>query len=195
MGKRRGLITGIAVGVLAFAAIPPLAHAASGPGAMQLTLGGVGYVHRWSKAGQNEFTPAGQSDLNRWQTMLTLNVHDEVRSGEQLAELANRVLSRYREAGRIIRTFSRPRTAARPAEHLIVAILGAPGVTEAAFARLLLVDGKGVVIVHSRRAHGATAAATIGAWLQGNGPATEQELMGWTAIPEITSLQQLPQNR
>jgi hypothetical protein len=175
--------------------IPPLAKAEAPTPATTLHLGGVEYIHRWSKAGQNEYTPPGQSDLSRWEQMVTLNVHHSVTNSEQLADLANRVLSRYQQAGTILRTSSRPRTPEQPAEHLIVAILGAPGVTEAAVARLLLREGVGVVIVVSRRAYGRQAPATIAAWLQANGAAMEQTLMGWSDFPSLSTLRSLPQAR
>ena len=58
-----------------------------------LSFGGVDYMHRWSKNGQNEFTPKGQEDLAKWQDMITINVHEGVVNGGQLADLANRVPS------------------------------------------------------------------------------------------------------
>ncbi len=60
--------------------------------AATIGLGGVDYVHRWSKNGQNEYTPGNDSDLARWHDMVTINVHEAVRNGDQLADLANRVL-------------------------------------------------------------------------------------------------------
>ncbi|MFL9926657.1 hypothetical protein PQR62_20445 [Herbaspirillum lusitanum] len=73
----------------ALALMPTLAQAAS---ANELSLDGVNYLHRWSKNGQNEFTPPAESDLSRWTDMITLNVIDKVSDGEKLAELANRIL-------------------------------------------------------------------------------------------------------
>jgi hypothetical protein len=84
-----------------------------------VTLGGTEYLHRWSKAGQHEFTPRGDEDLAHWRDMVTINVHDAVADGEQLADLANRVVGNYQSHGKILRTDSRPRTAQRPAEHLV----------------------------------------------------------------------------
>src|SRR5262249_11174927 len=70
----------------------------------------VAYWHRWSKKGQNEFTPQGQEDLDRWTEMVTINLHEEIRDGEQLALLANQVLGRYQATGKILKTDSKPRT-------------------------------------------------------------------------------------
>ena len=163
--------------------------------AATLNFGGTNYMHRWSKGGQNEFTPASDSDLGRWHDMVTINVHEAVRTGDQLADLANRVLGNYQSHGKIVRTDSRPRTSQRPAEHLIVALLGNPTFLEAAFARLALIDGIGVVIVYSHRVYGKDAAETIGEWLKTNGPSLEKTLMAWEKIPTLAALKRLPQSK
>ncbi|MCA4904757.1 MAG: hypothetical protein INH10_19160 [Rhodocyclaceae bacterium] len=170
---------------------------AAGADAQRLvvSLGDRSFVHRWSKDNQNEFTPEGQTDLKKWEEMVTLSVHPNVKDGDQLANLANAVLGNYQRAGKILRTDSKPRTKDQSAEHLIVAILGAPGVIEAAFARLILVDGTGFIVVYSRRAYGDGAAQAIGKWLQTNGPTTEQTLMGWTQYPRPAALTALPQSK
>jgi hypothetical protein len=54
--------------------------------AKTLSFRGVDYLHRWSKDGQNEFTPKGQEDLHKWQDMITINVHEAVVNGDQLAD-------------------------------------------------------------------------------------------------------------
>ncbi|HEA3202687.1 TPA: hypothetical protein RVS02_004264 [Aeromonas veronii] len=160
-----------------------------------VSLGDHSFVHRWSKDNQNEFTPEGQADLTKWEEMVTLNVHPNVTDSDQLANLANAVLGNYQRSGKILRTDSKPRTKAQPSEHLIVAILGVPGVMEAAFARVMLVDDTGLIVVYSRRAYGDGAAQTIGKWLQTNGPTTEQTLMGWTQYPRPSALKALPQSK
>jgi hypothetical protein len=81
-----------------------------------------------------------------------------VRNGDQLAALANSILTNYQKHGKIIRTDSKPRTPQRPAEHLIVAVLGNATLLEAVFARILLIDGVGVVAVYSHRIYGGDAA-------------------------------------
>ena len=119
---------------------------------LTLSFAGGSYLHRWSKAGQHEFTPKGEEDLSKWNSMVTLNVH-EARTGEQLAEVANGVLGNYQRAGKILRTDSKPRTAKAEAEHLIAAILIDPAFLEAAFARILLHEGQGLVVVYSKRVY------------------------------------------
>ena len=177
--------------LLAFAA--PLLAASPPPAATRLTFHGTDYLHRWSKNGLNEYTPAGQEDLGKWQDMVSVVVHPQVGNGEQLANLANAVLSNYQGAGSILRTDSKPRTPQAEAEHFIAAILGAPRMAEAVFARVVLVDGQGVVVVVSRRAYGPQAAETVGKWVQAHGAGIEAALMGWQAVPRPAALATLPQ--
>ena len=184
------LVQGLRPGPVWSQTIEPLPAAAASQGP-SLSFGGQRYWHRFSAGGQHEFTPGDQSDLTAWRDMVTLNVHENVRNDDQLAGLANGVLANYRRAGRVIRTASRPRTAARPAEHLIVALLAAPGLAEAAAARVLLVDGVGVVMVRSRRDYGAQAVVSVGDWLTANGPALETSLMTWSVKPTPAELRLL----
>jgi hypothetical protein len=163
--------------------------------ATTLSFGGTTYLHRWSKNGQNEYTPPSDPDLDRWRDMVTINVNEGVRDGDQLAAMANAILANYQKHGRIVRTDSKPRTPERPAEHLIVALLGNATLLEAAFARVLLIDGVGVVAVYSHRVYGKGAAQPIGAWLQANGPSIERMLMTWDKIPPPAALKQLPQSK
>ena len=158
---------------------------ASPPGTPSLTFGGVTYVHRWSQAGQHEFTPEGQDDLDRWTDMVTVNVHDAVRDGDQLAATANAVLSNYERAGQIIRTDSRPRTETAPAEHFIAAVLGSPAFLEAAFARVMLVEGTGVVVVYAHRVYGEQAGPPMSDWLGAQGEQVEETLMSWRDAPSV----------
>jgi hypothetical protein len=162
--------------------------------AATLTFGGTVYLHRWSKNGQNEFTPSNDKDLDRWRDMVTINVNEAVRNGDQLAALANSILVNYEKHGKIVRTDSKPRTPQRPAEHLIVAILGNATLLEAVFARIVLIDGVGMVAVYSHRVYGREAAGPIGEWMQTNGPAIEKNLMTWDKIPAPAALKRLPQS-
>jgi hypothetical protein len=175
-------------------AAPATNTAAPPQGAQSLAFGGTTYVHRWSKNGQNEFTPPDDADLARWRDMVTINVHDTVRDGDALAALANGVLGNYQKFGKVLRTDSRPRTAQRPAEHFVVAVLGDPGFLEAAFARFVLVDGGALVIVYSHRIYASKAGDAMSQWLSANGPAIEKTLMGWDKAPSIPALKTLPQS-
>ncbi len=188
------ILAGLFIFASAFAA---WGQAKTSPQAKAATigLGGVDYVHRWSKNGQNEYTPENDSDLARWHDMVTINVHEAVRNGDQLADLANRVLDNYQSHGKIVRTDSRPRTPQHPAEHLIVAVLGNQDFLEATFARLMLIDGVGVIAVYSHRVYGKEAAETLGRWLEANGPSREKTLMAWDRVPSLAALSQLPQSK
>ena len=74
-----------------FASLHSALAASNSPGdsaqanATTLTFGGTVYLHRWSKNGQNEFTPPNDKDLDRWRDMVTINVNEAVRNGDQLA--------------------------------------------------------------------------------------------------------------
>jgi hypothetical protein len=159
-----------------------------------LTFGGNTYLHRWSKNGQNEFTPPDDTDLDHWRDMVTINTNETVRNGDQLATMANSILANYQKHGKIVRTDSRPRTTHKPAEHLIVALLGNAALLEVAFARVLLIDDVGVVAVYSHRVYGKEAAQPMGDWIQSNGPAIEKTLMTWDKIPAPAALRRLPQS-
>jgi hypothetical protein len=103
--------------------------------AATLNFDGRLYVHRWSKTGQNEFTPENDKDLERWHDMVTINVHAGVRNGDQLAELANAVLGNYQKARERSSVLIQSQELRSDRGHLIVALLGNPGLLEAAFAR------------------------------------------------------------
>jgi hypothetical protein len=162
---------------------------AASPKPATLKFNGTEFHLRWAKGGQFEFTPAGQEDLNRWTEMLTLWRYDAIRDGDGLAAQANRTLGAYQNAkGKILRTNSLPRTAQKPAEHFIAALLGSNQFIEFAAARLLLMNGKGVGIVYSRRAYGKPAKPDLGAWVTQNGAAIEQKLMAFDPGPALAGL-------
>ncbi len=190
-GRRRVLVAALG------AALLPVSKAwAQRPAdpALSISFRGTPFVHRWSKAGQHEFTPAESADLASWRDMLTLNLHAAVANGEQLAGVANKVFDNYHRSGKVLQTRSTPRTIARPAEHLIVAVLGTPDLLEAAFARCLLHEGAGVVAVVSHRVYGKAVGPQMSDWLRANGPQLEQALMAWGALPSVASLSRLPQS-
>ena len=139
----------------------------------------IDYFHRWSGGTQHEFTPAKQEDLDHWTDMITINAYPDVNDGEKLAGAANTVLGNYQRAGKVIRTNSVPATDKSPAEHFIAVFFTRPDFSEAAFARMMLVDGKGHSFVYSHRVYGNNAADEMGAWLKGNGEKTEKALMDW----------------
>lgn len=163
--------------------------------AASLNFNGARYLHRWSDSTQAEFTPAGQEDLSKWQDMITVVTNAGARDGEQLAGLAEAVLARYKQAGKIIKTDSKPRTPQSPAEHLIVAVLPGKGFVETVFARIKLIDDTGTIAIYAHRVYGENAANDFGAWLTANGEATERAVMAWDGIPTPAQLSALPRSK
>lgn len=163
------------------------------PATLTLSFDGTDYFHRWSKDGQHEFTPNGDEDLSAWKSMITINVHEGARNGDQLAELATRVVGNYQGAGKILRTDSTPRTTEKEAEHFVAAVLGTPQFLEAVLARFALVEGRGVVIVYSKRIYGAKAGDAMSQWLEANAAGIEQRLRSWDGIPSMAALKALPE--
>ncbi|MFN8012191.1 MAG: hypothetical protein U0P81_12520 [Holophagaceae bacterium] len=154
-----------------------------------LAFQGTTFHLRWSKDGQFEFTPAGQEDLQAWTEMVTVWRYPAVKDGEALAGQANRTLGAYKGAqGRILRTNSTPRTAAKPAEHFIAAFLGGPSVLEFTAARFVLVDGQGAAVIYSRRAYGKPAKPDLGPWVSRHGAEVEQKLMAFDLRPVLAAL-------
>ncbi len=144
----------------------------------------VDYFHRWSQKDQHEFTPKGQDDPEKWTDMVTINIYQDAHDGDALAAKANAVLSNYEEAqAKILKTDSRPRTADRPAEHLIVAVFGRPNFIEVAFARLELSESVGCSVVYSHRIYGQKIGDEMSAWLKEKGAETEKTLMHWSPSP------------
>jgi hypothetical protein len=66
---------------------------------------------------------------------------------------------------------------------------------EAAFARVMLVERRGVVVVYSHRAYGKDPAAVIGPWLQSKGQSVEDALMSWKGLPTLAAIEALPQGK
>jgi hypothetical protein len=186
----RALASCLFVALSAGPALPVSANSAA-----TISFNGTDYFHRWSKDGQHEYTPKGEEDLSAWTSMVTIVVHDWARNGDQLAELANRVLGNYQARGKILRTLSRPRTKDQEAEHFAAVVFGDPKFLEVAFARMLLAESRGVVIVHSRRFYGAGVGDQVSAWLGKNGEPVEKALIGWKGLPSLAALKALPQAR
>ncbi len=170
-------------------------HTATESSKLQFNFNGKEYFHRWSKANQNEFTPEGQTDLEKWQDMVTINVVPNTNTGEKLSDFANRVLSNYQAHGKIIRTDSKPKTATSLAEHLAVCILGDPKFVEVVFARFVIVDGNALAIIYSHRVYGEKVGTEAGKFLRENGTTVENFLMAWDKMPQAEKLLSLPQSK
>jgi hypothetical protein len=165
-------------------------NGATGPEPKQaFVFRGVGYFHRWSGNEQHEFTPAKQEDLEKWSDMMTVNGYPDAGDGDSLAATANAVVENYKNGqGKVLKTRSVPRTADRPAEHLISVIFTRPDFVEAAFARFKLVEGEGCSAVYSHRIYGEKTADQMSAWLSANAEKVENALMEWNSIPSPSSL-------
>jgi hypothetical protein len=151
----------------------------------------VDYFHRWSKGDQHEFTPEKQEDLERWSDMITVNGYPDVGDGERLATTANAVLENYKgHQAKVLKTRSVPRTADRPAEHLIAVTFTRPNFIEVAFARFKLADGKGCSFVYSHRIYGEKRGDQMAAWLSAKGQEIEKALMEWSSMPSPILLRQ-----
>jgi hypothetical protein len=116
--------------------------------------------------------------------MVTLLIYPKVTDGEGLAATANAVLENYKtNKAMVLKTSSVPRTASKPAEHLIVVLFGRPEFIEIAFARLRLHKGVGNAVVYSHRVYGKKAGDVASVWLKKNGPVIEKMLMAWDGMP------------
>ena len=155
-----------------------------------LKFGGDEYLYRWSEGNQHEFTPSGQADLSDWKDMLTINVYPDVRDGDGLANVANNLLSLYKDSGMILKTDSVARTDQSEAEHMMVAVLGTEELLEAVVVRLRLVEGQGEAIVLSHRIYGSDAGDQMSKWLNEHGAAREEALMEWESMPALDLLGQ-----
>ena len=157
---------------------------------------GVGYLPRWSKNNQHEFTPESQEDLEKWSDMITMNVYPDAHDGDALAAKANAVLENYKNHhGMVLKTNSLPRTPDRPAEHFIAVVFGRQNFIEVAFARFKLVDGIGCSIVYSHRIYGEKVGDQMSPWIDHNGAKIERTLMAWNNMPSPASLGELPRKQ
>lgn len=143
------------------------------------------YFHRYTKENLHEFTPKDQPDLKKWTDMFTINDYPAVKDGDALAKAANSVLDTYdAKKAIVVRTDSVPRTEKKPAEHLIVVLFPQPDFIEAAFARFVLDNGKGVSMVYSHRIYGKKSGDAMSAWLKLNGEKCEKALMTIPSVPK-----------
>ncbi len=146
----------------------------------------VNYFHRYTKDDQHEYTPDGQTNLNAWKDMVTINFYRQAKTGEALASMANAVLENYKaHQGVVVKTASVPRAKDKPAEHLIVVRFGRPTFTEVAFARFRMHDGGGSAVIYSHRVYGKKTSTEMNAWLVKNGLNIEKNLMTWDAMPKL----------
>ena len=163
--------------------------------AAKLEFGGVQYVHRVSMNDRNDFTPAAQPDLKSWRDRVTIVVRENVTGSEQLSSIAANLVETVGDLGEVVRTnpMANPRT--QQTEYFLAARLEGNGFTQAAFARLALVEGKGTVVVYSHRSYGEHSAETSTGWMDRNGESIEGKLMSWTGMPKLAQLRALPRSK
>ncbi|MBD9515017.1 hypothetical protein IB255_14165 [Pseudomonas sp. PDM22] len=148
--------------------------------AKDFTFAGTDYFHRWSREDQHEFTPQGQTDLAKWQDMLTLHRYTAATNAEQMAAVANAVLDNYKQQGAmILKVDASPARGSQPAVYFIAAVFPQPSFIEAVFTRLRLENGVGTGVIYSHRLYGKAIGESMSAWLKANAEARENELMDW----------------
>lgn len=158
-----------------------------------LVFHGEEYQHRWSKQGQNEFTPSGQEGFAQWRNMLTINVYEKITTADQLAAVAKKTLGLYQENGHVLRASSKPSVANNAAEYFISGVFMKPAFVEAAFSRFMLRDGVGIVAIFYQRFYGESAQDEMLAWVETNGKQAEDDLMSWQTLPSLKVLNKLSQ--
>ncbi len=67
-------------------------------------------------------------------------------------------------------------------------MLQGPNVREVAFARLLLLDGRRVMAIYSKRFYGTDAQSELTTWFKGNAVPIEKVLSSWNGIPSRDQL-------
>lgn len=161
--------------------------------AVTLVFQGDEYQHRWSKQGQNEFTPSGQESFAQWRNMLTINVYEKIITADQLAVVAKKTLGLYQENGHVLRANTKPSVANSAAEYFISGVFVQPAFVEAAFSRFMLRDGVGIVAIYYQRFYGENAQDEMLAWVEANGKQAEDDLMSWQTLPSLKVLNKLSQ--
>jgi hypothetical protein len=171
-----------------------LAKEPAKPATVKLTFDGGEYVHRGTFNGRSDFTPASQPGKDTWRDRVTIIVRENVTTSDQLAGIAGNLFSTVSDLGEVVRTNS-VANQRQETEHFFAAKLQGKDFTQAAFARLALVEGKGMVIVYSHRSYGEHSADTSTEWMDRNGEAIESKLMSWTGMPKLAQLRALSKSK
>lgn len=149
------------------------------------TFGNVEFFHRYTNENLHEYTPAGQSDLEAWTDMMTVNRHPNITDQDNLENFANAMLKGFDQFGQVIRVDSFLATHDAPDQYLIVAVLGTPELLEAVFARIMLVDGVGTVMMYAHRIYGHDVGDEMSKWLNEHGSKMEEHLLTWKQLPKF----------
>jgi len=182
--------------LLALASSIALAKEPAKPATVRLKFDGVEYVHRTtSKSGRSDFTPASEPGPDSWRDRVTIIVRENVTSNDQLSGIAGNLFETVTDLGEVVRTDSVANPQTHTTDHFFAAKFQGKGFTQAAFARLALVEGKGMVIVYSHRSYGEHSEETSTGWMDRNGETIEGKLMSWTGMPKLAQLRALPQSK
>lgn len=145
---------------------------------------GQEYAYQWSNDDLHEFTPGSQSVTEQWRDMVSVNFYPVVSSGEDLAVVANAVLSNYEDAGGILLGVeSSPGTDKKPSEHIIAVVFGAQGVAEFAMVKFQLHDGIGASIAYAHREYGDEVGSLMNEWMEANGTRLKDRVIEFTGLP------------
>jgi hypothetical protein len=168
-----------------------LAKEPAKPAAAKLNFNGVEYVHRSSSNGRYDFTPAAQPGAD-WRDRMTIVLRENVTTPEQLSSIASNLVDTVSDVGEVVRAESVPNMRTDETEHFFAAKMQTDKYTQAAFVRLALVEGKGVLVMYSHRSYGEHSAESSTGWMDRNGEATERALMSWGGTPKLAKLRALP---
>jgi hypothetical protein len=182
--------------LVALASPVALAKEPAKPATMKLKFDGVEYVHRTtSMNGRSDFTPASEPGRDSWRDRVTIIVRENVTSSEQLSGIAGNLFATVSDLGEVVRTDSVANPQTHQTDHFFAAKLEGKGYSQAAFARLALVEGKGMVVVYSHRSYGEHSAETSTGWMDRNGEDIEGKLMSWNGMPKLAQLRALPKSK
>lgn len=153
---------------------------------LALSFDGKRYLHRYSKNGQHEFTPAGQEDLQRWQEMMTLVVNQGFDT-EKTRRWAEAMAAGYKERGMLIQADQPP-----GGEYRMLGVLGAPGVIEVNFVRVMPYGSAAMAAMVQRRFYGEDG-RQMADWVRDNTPRISGLLVDWQP-PSQSAVAALPES-
>ncbi|RMH89533.1 hypothetical protein EBB59_10610 [Lysobacter pythonis] len=166
---------------------PPIAAAGQARSAEVLSFDGVRYLHRWSKNGHNEYTPADQPDLRRWRQMLTL-IEKPGMNPRQMAQWAQATASGFEERGIL---FGKDQPVA--GEYRLLGVLRDSGVVEVNYARFMQANGGAMLLMVQRRFYDDER-REMADWVRDNTPRISRRLLDWGPLPKAAALAALPQS-
>jgi hypothetical protein len=171
-----------------------LAKEPARPAPVKLNFNGVEYVHRSTLNGRSDFTPAAQPGAD-WRDRMTILVRENVTTPEQVSSIASNLVETVSDVGEVVRAESAPNLRTDQTEHFFAARMQTDKYAQAAFVRLGMFEGKGVLVMFSHRSYGAHSLESSTGWMDRNGEDTEKKLMSWTGMPKLAQLRALPKSK